>query len=182
MGQEKKKKGKVTQSVLTKLNESKEQDENIFWKGSCKLYCFSFQTNQWKQRGIGDLKMIQCKERNQIQMLLREKKTKNLRLNHIIDPDVKLQLYPGAENAWSWSAIDFSDGEKINRTFSVCLETKKISQEFVEKYKQACRINSQSLEKVQEKKKKGKVTQSVLTKLNESKEQDENIFWKGSCK
>merc|ERR1712130_19504 len=147
---EKKKKGKVTQSVLTKLNESKEQDENIFWKGSCKLYCFSFETNEWKQRGRGDLKMLHCKERNQIQMILRENKTKKLRLNYIIDPDIKLSLYPCAENAWSWSAIDFSDGEEISRTFSVCFDTKELAQEFVEKYKQACRVNSYSLRKAHE--------------------------------
>merc|ERR1712083_20949 len=103
-----------------KLDEPKEQSENLFWKGDGKLYIFVHQTNEWKQRGIGTLKMLKCKGSNPIQMIFRESKTHRLRMNNIINSNVKLLPYSGAENAWTLSTIDFADGEKTDSTFAIC--------------------------------------------------------------
>lgn len=49
----------------------------------CKLYRFEASSNEWKERGLGLVKLLKHKENNKIRLLMRQEKTLKIRANHI---------------------------------------------------------------------------------------------------
>jgi hypothetical protein len=49
----------------------------------CKLYRFEAAGNEWKERGVGLVKMLQHKENKKVRLLMRQDKTLKIRANHI---------------------------------------------------------------------------------------------------
>lgn len=59
-----------------------EEDETCFWKHRAKLYRWSKETGEWKERGLGEAKLLQHKENKKIRFLLRQEKTLKIVANH----------------------------------------------------------------------------------------------------
>lgn len=49
----------------------------------CKLYRFEAAGNEWKERGLGVVKLLQHKANKKIRLLMRQEKTLKIRANHI---------------------------------------------------------------------------------------------------
>ena len=49
----------------------------------CKLYRFDNEAGEWKERGIGKVKLLEDKESQRVRLLMREEKTLKIRANHI---------------------------------------------------------------------------------------------------
>jgi Ran-binding protein 1 len=49
----------------------------------CKLYRFDTASNEWKERGVGVVKLLQHKENQKVRLLMRQDKTLKIRANHI---------------------------------------------------------------------------------------------------
>lgn len=49
----------------------------------CKLYRFDADNNEWKERGLGLVKLLQHKENKKVRLLMRQEKTLKIRANHI---------------------------------------------------------------------------------------------------
>lgn len=49
----------------------------------CKLYRFEAAGNEWKERGLGFVKLLKHKENKKIRLLMRQEKTLKIRANHI---------------------------------------------------------------------------------------------------
>ena len=52
-------------------------------RSKCKLYRFDNENNEWKERGIGIVKLLQHKENKKVRLLMRQDKTLKIRANHI---------------------------------------------------------------------------------------------------
>jgi Ran-binding protein 1 len=48
-----------------------------------KLYRFDTGSNEWKERGVGVVKLLQHKENKKVRLLMRQDKTLKIRANHI---------------------------------------------------------------------------------------------------
>lgn len=64
-----------------------EEEEEILWKQRAKLYRWSAsktegEPGEWKERGIGDAKLLKHKESGKIRFLLRQEKTLKIVANH----------------------------------------------------------------------------------------------------
>jgi len=59
-----------------------EEEEELVAKLRSKLY--RWHDNQWKERGVGDLKFLKHKKNGKIRVLLREDKTNKIRVNFIV--------------------------------------------------------------------------------------------------
>jgi hypothetical protein len=55
----------------------------LFACRKCKLYRFEAAGNEWKERGLGVVKLLQHKENKKIRLLMRQEKTLKIRANHI---------------------------------------------------------------------------------------------------
>jgi Ran-binding protein 1 len=67
----------------------------------------------WKERGVGEFKLLKHKENSRIRCLMRQEKTMKVIVNHFCDPRIVLTPNVGNDKSWVWVAFDFSDGELI---------------------------------------------------------------------
>uniref|UniRef100_A0A8C7VFJ9 E3 SUMO-protein ligase RanBP2 n=1 Tax=Oncorhynchus mykiss TaxID=8022 RepID=A0A8C7VFJ9_ONCMY len=86
-----------------------EENENVCFSHRAKLYRYDKDLNQWKERGIGDLKILQNYDTKQVRLLMRRDQVLKICANHWVTSSMKLEPMKGAEKAWVWSAIDFAE-------------------------------------------------------------------------
>lgn len=67
----------------------------------------------WKERGVGDFKLLKHREHGRIRALMRQEKTMKIVVNHFVDPRIVLAPNVGNDKSWVWVAFDFSEGELI---------------------------------------------------------------------
>lgn len=70
---------KLTEKVETKTNE--ESEEQMF-KMRAKLFKFSKESNEWKERGTGDVRLLKHKENGKTRLVMRRDKTLKVCANH----------------------------------------------------------------------------------------------------
>ncbi|OEH78919.1 ran-binding protein 1 homolog a [Cyclospora cayetanensis] len=123
--------------------ETGEEGEEAFWKCRSKLYRWA--GREWKERGLGEAKLLQHKETNKIRFLLRQEKTLKIVANHyVVATDVYCKLTPNvsSEKIWVWTVMDFADGELKNEQFALKFGQIEQAKEFKEKFEEAAAINS----------------------------------------
>lgn len=116
---------------------SMEEDEDVVYKQRGKLYIFGETlldkgtgNKTWKERGIGEVKLLKHRETNRIRVLMRQEKTLKLIINHFLDPRIVLTPNVGNEKSWVWVAFDFAEGKLEETTFALRFSTPEIAQEF----------------------------------------------------
>ncbi|XP_017317433.2 RANBP2-like and GRIP domain-containing protein 5/6 isoform X1 [Ictalurus punctatus] len=117
-----------------------EENEQIVFSHRAKLYRYDKDLSQWKERGIGDIKILQNYDTRRTRLVMRRDQVLKLCANHWITSDMKLEPMKGSEKAWIWSAFDFAEGEGKVEQLAVrfkLLETANSFKEFFEKAKDA---------------------------------------------
>ena len=87
-------------------------------------------TKSWRERGIGQAKILRHKEHGRIRLLMRQEKTMKVIANHAIDHRIKLETNAGSDRSWVWSAFDFADGELVETVFALRFADSDIANEF----------------------------------------------------
>jgi hypothetical protein len=90
-----------------------------------------------KERGIGEMKILQHKTTNLYRVLMRREKVLKVCANHKIISQMELKSHQGSENAYVWSAIDFADGEAKHETLCVKFKTSDIAKRFFQQFNNA---------------------------------------------
>eukprot|EP00475_Leptophrys_vorax_P025867 TRINITY_DN3620_c0_g1_i1.p1 TRINITY_DN3620_c0_g1~~TRINITY_DN3620_c0_g1_i1.p1 ORF type:complete len:187 (+),score=74.04 TRINITY_DN3620_c0_g1_i1:152-712(+) len=121
--------------------DSGENEEECLYKQRAKLYRFSKEANEWKERGLGEAKFLQHKENKIVRFLMRQEKTLKVVGNHIVNPSVTLRANAGSDTSWVWAAQDFSEGELALETFAIRFKTPEIAEEFKAKYEEVSALN-----------------------------------------
>ena len=68
-------------------------------------------TKQWKERGVGDIKILLHNETKRSRVVMRREQIHKLCANHYITADMDLKKNQGSDRSWVWSVeADFSDG------------------------------------------------------------------------
>ncbi|EFJ43759.1 hypothetical protein VOLCADRAFT_76590 [Volvox carteri f. nagariensis] len=124
---------------------SGEEDEDALVELKCKLYRFDNDHQEWKERGLGLIKLLQHKENKKVRLLMRQEKTLKIRANHIVMPGTKLQEHSGSDKAWVWSAVDFADETQKIELFAVRFGSVEKAQEFKKKFEESMEINGRIL-------------------------------------
>lgn len=89
-----------------------EENEQVVFSHRAKLYRYDKEAAQWKERGIGDLKILQNYETKQVRLIMRRDQVLKICANHWITSAMKLEPMKGSEKAWVWSAMDFAEVDK----------------------------------------------------------------------
>ncbi|CAK6975445.1 E3 SUMO-protein ligase RanBP2-like [Scomber scombrus] len=120
-----------------------EEDEQVVFCHKAKLYRYDKELSQWKERGIGDLKILQNCDTKRVRLIMRRYQVLKICANHWITMAMKLEPMKGAEKAWVWSALDFAEVNEGNieqlavrfklqdtaNTFKQVFEEAKVAQE-----------------------------------------------------
>uniref|UniRef100_A0A673AUW6 E3 SUMO-protein ligase RanBP2 n=1 Tax=Sphaeramia orbicularis TaxID=375764 RepID=A0A673AUW6_9TELE len=91
-----------------------EENEQVVFSHRAKLYRYDKEVSQWKERGIGDLKILQNYDTKRVRLIMRRDQVLKICANHWITTAMKLEPMKGAEKAWVWSALDFAEGSEGN--------------------------------------------------------------------
>ncbi|XP_068124393.1 E3 SUMO-protein ligase RanBP2-like isoform X2 [Hyperolius riggenbachi] len=116
---------------------SGEENEQTLFCHRAKLYRFDKTTNQWKERGIGDLKILQNYESKAARIVMRRDQVLKLCANHRITKDKHLEPMKGAERAWVWTALDYAEGEEKVELFAVRFKLQEVADLFKEIFEEA---------------------------------------------
>ncbi len=119
-----------------------EEDENILFCERAKLYRFDSSTNEMKERGIGEMKILQHKTTNLCRVLMRREQVFKVCANHKITSQMELKDHLGKENAYIWSAMDCSEGTAKPETLCVRFKTTDQAKRFFQQFNDAKKINS----------------------------------------
>ncbi|XP_056436371.1 E3 SUMO-protein ligase RanBP2-like [Gadus chalcogrammus] len=116
---------------------SGEEDEEILFKERTKLYRWDRGLNQWKERGVGDIKILYHPAKGTYRVIMRREQVLNVCANHIITPIMELKPMNSSANALVWTTTDYAEGnasveqlaakfknadlaEKFKKTFLEC--------------------------------------------------------------
>ena len=102
------------------VTSGEESDIELF-SNKAKLYRFDKTLNQWKERGVGNIKILKHKNTGRIRILMRRDQVLKICCNHVIVKGTK--LVPRDEKSYTWLTLgdlsDLSCGEPRAELFTV---------------------------------------------------------------
>lgn len=119
-----------------------EEDEEVLYSHRAKLFRFDTTVKEWKERGLGDIKLLRHKETGKLRLIMRRYHVLKLCLNHLLSDE--LEFTSKDEKTWLWTTADYSDGEIEYMQFACRFKTSDIATDFKKAIDDA-RENARSL-------------------------------------
>ena len=128
------------EAVATKTGE---EGEECLFSHRAKLYRFDTKLGQWKERGVGDVKILKNTATGRSRVLMRRDQILKICCNHFITPDMTLQTTAGNAKSWSWQTLsDFAEETAREEMLSIKFKHVEKATEFGEVFK-TCQVVSE---------------------------------------
>lgn len=114
-----------------------EEDEQVLFKIRAKLFRFSKELSEWKERGTGDVRILEHRESRKVRLLMRREKTLKICLNHYINYEVELSENIGSDRSWVWHGVDYADGERDEALLAIRFRDSDHANQFKKAYDDA---------------------------------------------
>ncbi len=134
---------KIVQSIINQVEleevdvVSGEEEEEVIYSHRGKLFVYGETlldvgsgNKSWKERGIGEIKILKHKEHSRMRVLMRQEKIMKVIVNHALDPRITLEPNAGSDRSWVWSAFDFAEGELVETVFAIRFANSDIANDF----------------------------------------------------
>lgn len=118
-----------------------EEEEDCVYTQRCRVYRFDNKTDEWKERGTGDIKMLQHKASKRTRLILRQEKTMKLVVNHELPPTAELTPNLGSDRAWTYATTDYSDPTPCVCTLAIKFKNPETANEFKSKFEEYRALN-----------------------------------------
>ncbi|KAJ6635177.1 E3 SUMO-protein ligase RanBP2 [Pseudolycoriella hygida] len=115
-----------------------EEDEEVLYSHRSKL--FRFADGEWKERGLGDVKILRHKESQKLRVVMRREQILKICLNHVLNDEVEYKVKD--DKSWHFIVNDFSEGEVELMQFCLRFKTPEIAQEFRQAVRDALNGNA----------------------------------------
>ncbi|KAL2517903.1 Ran-binding protein 1c [Abeliophyllum distichum] len=139
-----------------------EENEDVLLDLKAKLYRFDKEGSQWKERGVGTLKLLKHKDSGKIRLVMRQNKTLKICANHLVLPTMTVQEHQGNDKSCVWHAADFADGELKEETFAIRFASVENCKSFKDKIEEI----TESLAKTTEDSEEGTTAANLIEKLS----------------
>ncbi|CAJ1079920.1 E3 SUMO-protein ligase RanBP2 isoform X2 [Xyrichtys novacula] len=114
-----------------------EEEEEEMFCNRAKLYRFDTETKEWKERGIGNIKILKHSTKGKVRLLMRREQVLKICANHYITPDMLLKPNAGSDKSWVWNAIDYADEEPKPEQLAIRFKTVEEASLFKAKFEEA---------------------------------------------
>ena len=115
-----------------------EEGQEVMFCERCKLFRYDSDASQWKERGVGDIKILLDPSSQRYRVLMRREHVFKLCANHMISVDMELKPFPNSDRAWLWTTLaDFSDEVAAAETLGARFKTNQIATEFKDTFDKA---------------------------------------------
>ncbi|PJF18143.1 hypothetical protein PSACC_02043, partial [Paramicrosporidium saccamoebae] len=106
------------------------------------MFRFDKDGSEWKERGTGELKMLQQKETKRIRIVMRRDKTLKICANHSIIKEMELKPNVGSDRSWVYTAPnDLSEGHPITELLAVRFANVENATLFKDKFEEAKKMS-----------------------------------------
>ena len=95
----------VSEEVVIKTGE---EDEDVLFGRRAKMFRFDAEKREWKERGVGDVKLLIHRDSHQIRVLMRRDHTFKVCANHVVTADLKIEAMAGSDKALTYYTVDSS--------------------------------------------------------------------------
>ncbi|KAM9500119.1 E3 SUMO-protein ligase RanBP2-like isoform 1-T1 [Clarias gariepinus] len=109
---------------------SGEEDEEILFKQRAKLFRWDRDICQWKERGVGDLKILFHPVKKLYRVLMRRDRVLKVCANHNITKDIELKPMNMSANALVWMATDYAEGDAKVEQLAAKFKTPELADSF----------------------------------------------------
>lgn len=107
-----------------------EENETVLFESRCKVYRFVTETKEWKERGIGQIKILKNLQSGKCRIVMRRDQVHKVCVNHYLDSQMKVQNMKNKPKALMWMCMDSSDGEPECTQLSARFATEDQANEF----------------------------------------------------
>ncbi|KAJ7392585.1 E3 SUMO-protein ligase RanBP2 [Desmophyllum pertusum] len=115
-----------------------EEGQEVLFCDRCKLYRYDSDTSQWKDRGVGDIKILHHPSSERYRVLMRREHVFKLCANHMVSADMVLKPFPNSDRAWLWTTLaDFSEEVSSAETLAARFRTNEIAGQFKDTFDKA---------------------------------------------
>ncbi|XP_077637686.1 E3 SUMO-protein ligase RanBP2-like isoform X2 [Lonchura striata] len=125
---------------------SGEEDEEILFKERAKLYRWDRDVTQWKERGVGEIKILFHTQKKYYRILMRRDQVLKVCANHVITKEMNLVPSDTSNNAFIWTATDYADGEVKVEQFAVRFKSQEMANSFKKMFEE-CQLSLSELQK-----------------------------------
>ncbi|CAI0401185.1 unnamed protein product [Linum tenue] len=144
-----------------------EEDEDAIIDLKSKLYRFDKDSNQWKERGTGTVKLLKHKDTGKVRLVFRQSRTLKICANHLVIAGTKVQEHPGNDKSCIWHATDFADEELKDELFCIRFASVENCKTFMENVQEVAESQSK------EESKDASETAKLLDKLSVDEDKTE---------
>ncbi|GBP59673.1 E3 SUMO-protein ligase RanBP2 [Eumeta japonica] len=150
-----------------------EEEEAVVFCARAKL--FRFVDKQWKERGIGEMKLLKHNTTGKVRVLMRRDQVHKICANHIITAEMEIQPMKNESKAYFWVANDFADETVILEKFCIRFKTADIANEFYQAFLDAIK-NAKSILNYSVTLKEENQTKTIVDKKNNiSNQQNKSV-------
>ncbi|XP_050685892.1 E3 SUMO-protein ligase RanBP2-like isoform X2 [Eriocheir sinensis] len=121
---------------LVEVKTGEEGEEVLFCERS-KLFRYDKDTKEWKERGVGELKILRNSASGKVRVLMRRDQVLKVCANHFITPGIKVTPMVSSDKTWIWAAQDFADEEVRQQQFAARFKTQELALSFKEAFEKA---------------------------------------------
>lgn len=108
-----------------------EENEEILFEHRAKLLRYVRDSKEWKERGIGNMKVLVNKsDANQVRLLMRREQVFKLCCNQMLSKDTNFKKLQNSEVAMSWYGQDYSENELQIELLAIRFKTAEICKQF----------------------------------------------------
>lgn len=112
-----------------------EENEEMVFSHRAKL--FRMIEKEWKERGIGNIKILKSKTEGKYRVLMRREQVHKLCANHQITPEIELKPVKDKQDQFIYVANDFAEEKLQLETFLVRFKEARVAQQFKEAFEAA---------------------------------------------
>ncbi|KAJ8252860.1 hypothetical protein GJAV_G00206390 [Gymnothorax javanicus] len=109
---------------------SGDEDEEILFKERAKLFRWDRNLNQWKERGVGDIKILYHPQKRCYRVLMRRDQVLKVCANHTITQGMELVPMNTSNNALVWNATDYAEGSAQIEQLAAKFKTAELADSF----------------------------------------------------
>ncbi|KAJ1371872.1 Nuclear pore complex protein Nup98-Nup96 [Parelaphostrongylus tenuis] len=121
-----------------------EENEKVLFEERCKLYRYADETNEWKERGTGVMKVLENTENKKCRVVMRREQVHKVCANHQLLPGMTIQAMPRQEKAMMWYCEDFSEEQKSHEKLSARFASVEVANKFKEIFESAVKVSDDS--------------------------------------
>ena len=110
-----------------------DEDADVMFSQRAKLFRFDSNSSQWKERGIGELKILKHHHTQKVKLIMRRDQILKLCCNHNLTADMSLKPLATSEKTWTWfTSADYTDEVVKPEKLAAKFKNVQIAAEFKE--------------------------------------------------